>query len=124
MGKGAFAKVPVIFGSNTDEFQAGCLGRKAYNLSNCGFVRIVPYLMGEDVDLDKEADLRRVLQYFLYSGRWQGLSDADFNKIVTMYPATHFRSGAERLSQMLVDSNRWIGHCSTLHAAQLIQAHS
>jgi hypothetical protein len=124
--KGAFPKVPVIFGSNTNEFQTGCWGPRAFNLTTCGFINKIDFLMQRKMDLDNETDLHQVLSFVTYPGvnRWHDLSDEDFGKLVALYPAANFHSGAERLSRMMVDSNRWIGHCSTLHAAQLIRAHS
>lgn len=121
---GKFPKVPVIFGTNSNEFQSGCLGKAAFNVSSCSFINKIDYLMRTTIDLENNTDIRRTLSFIMADAGYQWLSDEDFEKIDAMYPAAQFRSGGDRLSQMLVDSNRWMGHCSTLHSAQLIRAHS
>lgn len=123
---GKFPNVSVIFGTNDNEFQAGCMGPNARNLSSCSFINKIDYLMQRKIDLDDESDIHSVLNFVTFpgAGRWHNMSDSDFNKLVAAYPADQFPTGGHRLSAMLVDSNRWISHCATMRAAELIGAHT
>lgn len=109
--EGRFNRVPLIFGTNANEFQCGC--KADTSILDCLFGNTLPQIMGTaDVTFDDNGT-RAVLQKMMD----RHLTDSEFKNVLNLYPPTEFRSAGDRFSQMMVDSFRFIGHCSSHQGA-------
>merc|ERR1711871_1541085 len=113
---GEFNRVPLVFGTNTDEFACGC--SKGGQLSECLFANTLPGILPALAPPYNTSAIRLVLDHFLEAK----LTDAQFSAALELYPVGGLFYNIPRLGSMLEDSRGWIGSCSTQYAAQAILA--
>jgi len=116
---GNFSRVPVIFGSNTNEFQCDC-DREDLD-KDCLFAVTIPAILPQLNPPYSDEDLRTILNHFLNVT----LTDEEFISILDHYPSAEFEgNNTARLSAILVDTPGWIGSCETQLSAQDILVHN